>query len=154
MLWDIDSPAPTVHPGNGGLPWGQGERPAWWVSSSQGGSGSMTLVKVGQSRDTQRCPLWLLEMPSWLRYRDTARQCSQARVQPGCLAPHTGWAWSMMGRATAAVTRYGWAASWHPWYRLPSIDSTGPAAASRSSAATCSEYLPGSPRVAPLWVQF
>lgn len=64
MLWDIDSPAPTVHPGNGGLPWGQGERPAWWVSSSQGGSGSMTLVKVGQSRDTQRCPLWLLEMPS------------------------------------------------------------------------------------------
>lgn len=75
---------------------------------------------------------------------------SAVRVQPDCLAPHTGWAWSMMGKATAVVTRYGWAASWHPWYRLPSIDSTGPAAASRSSADTCSEYLPWAPKGDPL----
>lgn len=81
-------------------------------------------------------------------------QVNAVGVQSGCLAPHTGWAWSTMGKATAVVTRYGWAASWHPWYRLPSIDSTGPAAVSRSSAATCSEYLPCPPRVILPWVQF
>lgn len=52
-----------------------------------------------------------------------------------------GLAWSMTARAMAAMTRPVWAASWHPWFRLPSTGSTGLAAASWSSAAT-SRRLP------------
>ena len=47
-----------------------------------------------------------------------------------------GSAWSMTVRGTAVRMRPAWAASWHPWCRLPSTASTGPAAASWSSAAT------------------
>ncbi|XP_032697056.1 A disintegrin and metalloproteinase with thrombospondin motifs 14 isoform X3 [Lontra canadensis] len=48
----------------------------------------------------------------------------------------SGSAWSMTVRGTAAPTRPAWAASWHPWCRLPSTASTGPAAAKWNSAAT------------------
>lgn len=53
-----------------------------------------------------------------------------------CLPPPLGSAWSTMVRGTAVPTRPAWAASWRPWCRLPSTASTGPAAASWSSAAT------------------
>lgn len=52
-------------------------------------------------------------------------------------SPHPlGSAWSMMVRGMAAQMRPAWAASWRPWCRLPSTASTGPVAASWSSAAT------------------
>jgi hypothetical protein len=59
--------------------------------------------------------------------------------------PHLpGLAWSMTGRGMAVQMRLTWAVSWHPWCRLPSTVSTGPAAASWSSAAT-SRKSPHSP---------
>lgn len=81
MPWALDIAAPTVHSGSSDPPWGQGEGPAWWMSSSQKSCGFETLVNVDHSREAQRCPLWLLEMPSWLRCGDMEGQCSQAKVQ-------------------------------------------------------------------------
>lgn len=53
-----------------------------------------------------------------------------------------GLAWSTMAKAMAVTMRPAWAASWHPWCRLPSTGSIGPAAASWSSAATSRRFPP------------
>ncbi|EDL93030.1 a disintegrin-like and metallopeptidase (reprolysin type) with thrombospondin type 1 motif, 14 (predicted) [Rattus norvegicus] len=53
----------------------------------------------------------------------------------------SGLAWSMMAKAMAVMTRPVWAASWRPWFRLPSTAFIGLAAASWNSAVT-SRRLP------------
>lgn len=71
---------------------------------------------------------------------------SRVRTHSRTFSFPPGLAWSMMARAMAAMTRPVWAASWRPWFRLPSIGSTGLAAASWSSAATSRRLPPSQDR--------
>lgn len=63
--------------------------------------------------------------------------CCRCPKSLGIFPP--GWAWSTTGRATAALTRPAWGASWRRWCRPPSTATTGPAAAARSSGDTSSK---------------
>lgn len=57
-----------------------------------------------------------------------------------CLISPADWAWSMTARGTAVGTRQRWEVWWLLWYKPPSIDTTGPCAADRSSRDTSSEF--------------
>lgn len=53
----------------------------------------------------------------------------------------SGWEWSTTARGTGAQMRPVWAASWLHWSRPRFTDTTGPAAANRSSTDTYSKSL-------------
>lgn len=51
----------------------------------------------------------------------------------------SGWEWSTTGKGTGVGMRRPWGALWLPWCRLPSIATTGPDAAAKSSRDTYSK---------------